>query len=211
MHEELYISENSKIRFLMLTVGILLLPFSFFCFAVIDGKPDLSFQLDIPLLFTGVLFIVVFFEKQFSTLMRFGYPFIALLICEFCRFGTVSLFDRVISFEYYIVSAAFMGCAFGFTFILYFVAIGKMRTRLPLFAFSALNLIVAIVSPILRIIPFVAYDDTVSGRKFFSISYLVAFLIINGAALGITLALRDDKAKEERRQKRLQKKEDRYR
>ena len=209
MHEELYVSEKSKIRFVFFAVGLVLLPFSFIEFAVREGVASFSGRFCLPMLAFGLACLLTVLDRDGKKLKFFLFPYAALLVGEFLRFGTVTIFNRVIPFDVYIISAFFMLAAFGYTFILYFVVTGKLRSKIPLLSWSCLMLIAAILSMILRIVPFFAFEDVLDGRLCVGVSDFIAFLIfdLSGAALGI--ALRDDKVKEENRILREKRRQDR--
>ena len=206
MHEELYLDPKSKLKYLLFAVGVLLLPFSLFEFSLKDGAAYFAFSFDLPLFAASVLFILIFFEKLFKTAARLTFPFFALLICEFMRFGTVSLFERKLPFNIFIVSATIMGLSFIYTFLLYFITAGKMRSKVPILLFSLLLYTLAAVSLALRWIPFFAYENTTDGAHFFSISYLAAFALLNSAGFFIALSLKDDRVLKEKKERRERKK-----
>lgn len=202
MHEELYVRDGSKIRYAMLVFSIILLPFSLLEFAVRNGTPEFSFRLNTPLLSAAVMMFLSFFDGLFKSLMRFLYPYLALLVAEFLRFGTVSIFNREMPFDIYVISAFFMLAAFGFTFILYFIAQGKMRTKIFLICWPVLMAILATVSIIVRILPFGAYDQVTKGVFCIGVSDYIAFLLLNASGLSVAFALRDDKVKKEKKERK---------
>ena len=206
MHEELYLASRSKIKYAFLITGLLLLPLSFLRLSLRDGAAFFEIAFELPILLTGAAFLMIFFENVFSSMMRLAYPFLALLLGEFLRFGSISIFDRELPFDLFLVSAAFSPLALGYAFMLYFIANGKMRTKIPLLVFSALCYAAAAASCITRVPPFFAYDKVTEGALCFSLSHLIAFLAVNTAGLIIGLALRDDKAKAERREAKARKK-----
>lgn len=204
MHEELYIGENSRIRYAMLVFAILLLPFSLFVFAVVDGVPGFSFRLNLPLVVLCLLTAAAFPEKDARSLMRFAYPYIGLLVFEFLRFGVVSLFNLALPTDEYFVSAFFMLAALGYSFILFFIAQGKMRTKIFLILWSVLMTVLAVLSMSFGILPFFAYSDITSGTLTVSVSDFIAFLLLNACPLLLAAVLKDDKVKAERKARKQQ-------
>ena len=95
-----------------------------------------------------------------------------------------------------------MLAACGYSFLLFFIAEGKLRSRIPLFVWSALMLSFTAVSLIQKIVPFYAYTDITEGELHFGLSFLVVFLLYNLTGILVASFLKDDLVKEERRKKK---------
>ena len=209
MHEELYLNERPWIRIVFLAAGILLLPLSLLEAAVRGGEFSFSFFFNTPLLVCASLMLLPMTDQSGKNLKLYLYPFLSLLAFEFFRFGTVGLFNRSLPFDVYIISAMFMLAAFGYSFILYFISLGKMRSKLPLLIWSSFMLVLAALSAGIRTVPFFAYEEITEGRLCVGISNLAAFLVLNASGVALGVALRDDKTKEEARLLRQKKREER--
>lgn len=202
MHEELYLPESKALKNILLVLGMLILPFSLLSFGLRNGKFFLEMQFDLVFLvasFTvsSARFLPIKEKKQLICL-----PYYSLLILLFLRFGTVTLFDRVISFERYLPSALLMIASFGYSFIFYFITEGKMRTKVFLWIWNILMELIALLSAAFAIPPFVVYDEITEGQQIFNISTFIVFILFNTAPLVIAFFLKDEKVKAE---KKLQK------
>ena len=205
MHEELYIPGSKALKNILLVLGMFILPFSLLSFGLRDGKFFLDMQFDLAFLAASLTvsserFLPIKEKKQLICL-----PYYSLVILLFLRFGTVTLFDREIPFERYLPSALLMIASFGYSFILYFITEGKMRTKVFLFIWSILMELIALFSAVFSVPPFVVYDEITEGQKIFSISTLIAFIFFNTTPLVIAFFLKDDKVKAEKKLRKASK------
>lgn len=198
MHEELYLPKNSPLRFLLFAVGILLLPFSFAEYVVTDGVSAFGFHFDPALFAEAALFCLPLFASPGEKPMRLAYPYFALTALEFLRFGTVTILGREIVFNFYIFSAFLMLCGVGFSFILLFIAMGKMRSKLSLYLWTALLTALAVVSLVYEIVPFYARDAIGEGEVRFGLSRVFSFFLSLLPGFFDALFLKDDLVKAEK-------------
>ena len=202
MHAELYLEKNRKLSVILAVIGGILLTFSFINMIFNKGSFQIFFSFDSVLLaFSGFLLSYFYFQPE-EKIHRLAYPHLALLAVLFLRFGSVTIFGREIPFDRYIFYAVFMLAACGYSFLLFFIAEGKLRSRIPLFVWSALMLSFTAVSLIQKIVPFYAYTDITEGELHFGLSFLVVFLLYNLTGILVASFLKDDLVKEERRKKK---------
>lgn len=198
MHEQLYISNDRALRTLLFVNGLCLLPFAFLNLTLRNGVSELSFCFDFALLAASVglslLFILPFKQKTRCLIL----PHLALLVCQFLRFGTVTLLDREIPFDFYISSALFMAAAFGNSFIVFFVCEGKIRSKIALFVFPGLMVLLALCSLIFSIPPFFVLEEINKGAHCLGITRAVSFILYNLSPVLLALFLKDDKIKKEK-------------
>ena len=199
MHEELYLPEKSFLKPAVLVCGIVLLPFALFNLSFINGQLSFVFHFDTALLLFAVGLSLFFFlpvEKQPALL---NIPYAALLAAEFLRFGTVSLFNRVLPFDFYIASAAMFFAAFGNEFFIFFIAQGKLRSRLPLIILSVLMTVLAVCSLSVGFVPFAVYEQITTGDYIVSLSRGIALILVQLPAVLLAFALKSDKVKAEKK------------
>ena len=198
MHEQLYLKEKSFFKPACLACGILLLPFALFNFAYVNGEPSFAFCFDTALLLFSVGLSLTFFLPLEQNMALLNIPYAALLVTEFLRFGTVSIFNRKLSFDYYLASVAMMATAFGMEFFIFFIAQGKIRSRLPLFVFPAVMIALTVCSLVFSIVPFAVRSEIVTGDRIYSLSRGIAMLIAQLPAILLGIALQSDKVKKEK-------------
>ncbi len=201
MHEQLYISPKSPLRYFLFITGLALFPFAFLDLTVRNGKTELLFFFDFALLAASVGLSVLYFlpfEKKTSCL---NIPYFSVLVCEFLRFGSVTLFSNEISFEYYISHVAFMLSSVAVLFFVYFIGEGKIRSKLPLIFISCIAILITVLSVIIGFPPFAAYSEINEGAWCIGISRPIAFMIYNLSPLFIAIFLKNDKVKQEQEQK----------
>ena len=205
MHEELYFKSKDPLRVLLFVSGILLLPFAFCNFSIVSGAPKVIFLFDLPLLLGAVglsaLFFLPFDQRKELLLIPYG----AVLASEFLRFGTVTIFERAIPFDRYLSAVAFMLASFFTVFFLFFIAQGKLRSRLPLFILPAVLGAAALFSMIFSFPPFFVLEGITEGTAITSVSCGAAFILYNATVVMIALNLRDDKVREERKKRKNEK------
>lgn len=209
MHEELYISDRSKLHIILPIIGGLLLPFSFAVYTVKNGSGEFSFYLDFAMLLPACFFLLLSFMISDKKKITLCYPYFSILGFEFLRFGTVTLFNREIPFDFYIVSAFIMLCAAGYSFILFFISSGKLRSKIPLIVWSVLMTALAIFSIADGIIPFCAYQEIINegnAVKYVAVSRFISVLLLNLSGFIIGIALKDDKVREEKRMRKAKEK-----
>ena len=187
-------------------IGILLLPLSFFDLSIRDGALSFAWSFDFIALAASIILSLTYF----FTAEKFHYqnlPFLAVLVLEFMRFGTVTLLNNEIPFESYILSAYFMLGALCTAFVIYFVAEGKIRSRVPLIVWPALLIVFATVSLIVGFPPLASYTDVTEGVFVRSISGYVQFLFFYSTPIMMAIALKSDHfPKKEKRKKKKQEK-----
>lgn len=191
MYEQLLYPQKHPVRIILFVIGILLLPLSFFDLSIRDGVFTFAWSFDLVALAASVtLSLTYFFPAE-----KFHYqniPFLAVVILEFMRFGTVTLFNNEIPFESYILSAYFMLGSVGVAFAFFFVAEGKMRSRLPVILWSSFLLVFATVSLIVGFPPLASYTEIVEGVFVRSISGYIQFILFYSVPLLVAVALKSD-------------------
>ena len=205
MHEELYFKSKDPLRVLLFVSGILLLPFSFCNFSIVSGEPKVVFLFDLPLLLgaagLSALFFLPFDQRKEFLLIPYG----AVLAAEFLRFGTVTIFERAIPFDRYITAAVFMLASFFAVFFLFFIAQGKLRSKLPLFILPGVLCAAAICSMIFSFPPFFVLEEITEGARITSVSYGAAFILYNATVVMIALNLCSDRVRDERKKRNNEK------
>ena len=206
MYEQLLYPQKHPVRIIIFVIGLLLLPLSFFDLSIRDGAFSFAWSFDLVALAASVvLSLTYFFPAE-----KFHYqnlPFIVVVVLEFMRFGTVTLFNNEIPFESYILSAYFMLGSVGAAFIFYFVAEGKMRSRLPMILWSTFLLVFATVSLIVGFPPLASYTEIVEGVFVRSISGYLQFVLFYSVPLLVATALKSDHFPKKQKRKKNKSKE----
>ncbi|MBQ8399691.1 MAG: hypothetical protein IJX08_06960 [Clostridia bacterium] len=203
MYEQLLYPQKHPVKLILFILGIVLLPFSFFEFFLENGAFMFRWDFDIIAFAASIALSVTYFLPTHEKMHFLNIPFITVLVMEFCRFGTVTLLDNEIPFPSYIASAFFMLGSVGTVFLLYFIAEGKIRSRIGLFVWPAFLLILATASLIVGFPPFGVYTEIVKGNFIRNLSGFIQFILFYSAPILIGVALKSDHfPKKQRRRKR---------
>lgn len=203
MYEQLLYPEKHPLRLVIFIIGILLLPFSFFDLSVRDGALTFAWSFDIVAFAASIAVSATYFLPARNFHFQ-NIPFLLVLVLEFMRFGTVTLLNNEIPFESYILSAFFMLGTVGVSFVFYFVAEGKMRSRLPMIIWSSFLLVLATVSLIVGFPPLASYTDITEGVFVRSISGYIQFVLFYSIPLLVAAALKSDHFPKKQKKKKRQ-------
>ncbi len=195
MHEELYIPNDRPLRTLLFANGLCLLPFAFLNLTLRNGVSLFSFFFDFALLAASVGMSLIFLLPVGQKMHCLNLPHLSLLVCQFLRFGTVTLLNRELSFDFYISSAVFMAASLGNAFIVFFIAEGKIRNKIPLFVFPGLMATLAVCSLVFEFPPFSVLEEVSKGVRCVSVTRALSFLIYNLSPIVLACFLKSDKYK----------------
>ncbi|MBP3322462.1 MAG: hypothetical protein J6M12_08905 [Clostridia bacterium] len=207
MYEQLLYPQKHPVKNIIFAIGLILLPFAFFEFSLQNGKFVFDWTFDLIDFAASVCLSVTWFLPTSRNFHYQNIPFIAVLVMEFLRFGSVSLLGNEIPFESYIASAFFMLGALGSAFVMYFVAEGKMRSRAPLIFWSVLMMVIAPVSLIVGVPPFGAYTEIVEGTLVRNLSGCIQFVLFYSVPLLLAIALKSDHFPKKQKRKNRKKEE----
>ncbi|MBQ8912079.1 MAG: hypothetical protein IJY89_05870 [Clostridia bacterium] len=191
MYEQLLYPQKHPVRMIIFIIGILLLPLSFFDLSIRDGAFTFVWSFDFVAFAASIAVSATYFLPTDNFHFQ-NAPFLVVLALEFMRFGTVTLFNNEIPFESYILSAYFMLGTVGVSFIYYFVAEGKMRSRLPMILWSSFLLVFATISLIVGFPPLAAYTEITEGIFVRSISGYLQFILFYSIPIIVSVALKSD-------------------